>query len=286
MKSLSPALLSALSDDVLTLATCFRLRRTDGVVMGFTNSDMDISIDGLTYYARHGLSHSAIDTARDLRSNTLDIQGILSDDRITSDDLLSGVYDHARVDIVIINRANIPQTLNTTDVLWLHTSFIAEIRLEDGQFIAELKSLTDLLTLEHLPLYSPTCRVARFGNSACGVSLTPYTKTYTVSVVDDASHFFHHGVFEENSYFQYGLVIFLTGLNATIERSVTFYDNGRFTLQAPLFKPIAVGDSFKAIKGCDRRFKTCRDVFHNGANFKGEPPHLLPGIDRLFNVTD
>jgi hypothetical protein len=42
-----------------------------------------------------------------------------------------------------------------------------------------------------------------------------------------------------------------------------------------------VGDAFVATRGCDRQFSTCRDVFNNVKNFRGEPPHLLPGEDKI-----
>ena len=55
---------------------------------------------------------------------------------------------------------------------------------------------------------------------------------------------------------------------------------GTFTLQLPMPKNIVTGNSFRAIRGCDRRFDTCKNVFNNVNNFRGYPH--LPGLDEML----
>jgi uncharacterized phage protein (TIGR02218 family) len=50
-------------------------------------------------------------------------------------------------------------------------------------------------------------------------------------------------------------------------------------LEAPV-RPIAVGDGFSVVAGCDKRLETCRNRFGNVANFRGFPH--IPGQDTVI----
>ena len=44
MKTLSPALAAHMDGEVTTLATCWKLKRRDGVILGFTDHDTDVVV--------------------------------------------------------------------------------------------------------------------------------------------------------------------------------------------------------------------------------------------------
>lgn len=54
---------------------------------------------------------------------------------------------------------------------------------------------------------------------------------------------------------------------------------GQFDLQLSMAHPIAVGDTFEAVAGCDKLLATCRDRFQNVINMRAAPH--LPGRDAL-----
>jgi hypothetical protein len=54
MKTISTALAEHLAGDVTTLATCWKITRRDGVVLGFTDHVRDLDVDGVTYRAASG----------------------------------------------------------------------------------------------------------------------------------------------------------------------------------------------------------------------------------------
>ena len=54
MKTVSAALAQHLAGDVTTLATCWKITRRDGVVLGFTDHVRDLDVDGVTYRAASG----------------------------------------------------------------------------------------------------------------------------------------------------------------------------------------------------------------------------------------
>lgn len=66
--------------------------------MGFTSHDEDLFFDGVNYEATTGFEPSVVDTTADMSVDNLDVEGMLSDDRITEDDIAAGLYDFAKND--------------------------------------------------------------------------------------------------------------------------------------------------------------------------------------------
>lgn len=285
MKSFNAGFLAHIQGEVTTLATCYKVVRNDGTVKGFTSLDDSIVIDGITYVASTGFTQSTYEETSDLRVNNLDIQGIISSPDITEDDLLSGKYAQASCDIFIVNYKNLPADLtDKTLIKWVCSGFLGEVRLTDGQFVVEFRSLSQLLSVNQLDLYSPRCRVKRFGNSQCKKSLTSFTFSYTVASIVSSTSFTHSSTAQADNYFQNGIIKFTTGPNDDLELVCKTYKSGVITLVEPPYFPVAVGHTFRAIRGCDRKFETCRDTFSNVKNFRGEPNTLLPGTDTITKV--
>ena len=281
MKNIAPELLSHLQQSVTTLATCFKITRDDGVVLGFTSLDRNLIIDNLIYQSTDSLLSSAIESTADFTPDNLDIQGILSHDFINETDLLSGLYDDATVDVFRVNYNYLPNNLTDKRILWLRRAIIGSVAFENGTFVAELRGLAEKLKKTHLDLFSPTCRVRRLGDNKCGVNTSQYTNNHSVTVTNNDNKSFTASNTQANDYYRLGIIKWKSGYNKGREAVVKAYNNGSFTLTLPCPFPIKIGDSFTATKGCDRQFSTCLNVFNNIKNFRGEPPHLLPGEDKI-----
>lgn len=80
-----------------------------------------------------------------------------------------------------------------------------------------------------------------------------------------------------DGWFEAGVAIFETGLNAGVARDVLGWvqSTRTLTLFLPLPFPAAAGDVLRIQPGCDKRLATCRDRFANRLNFRGEP--WVPG---------
>ena len=80
-----------------------------------------------------------------------------------------------------------------------------------------------------------------------------------------------------DGWFEHGVAIFETGLNAGVARDVLAWTQATRTLALflPLPFPAVAGDVVRLQPGCDKRLPTCRDRFANRLNFRGEPH--LPG---------
>lgn len=73
-----------------------------------------------------------------------------------------------------------------------------------------------------------------------------------------------------NLYVQ-GTVIGLTGSNAGSSRTIADIEAGSIYTKLAFLSPVAAGDQFRLLPGCDRTLATCTNVFNNAAHFGGFP---------------
>ena len=274
MKSASPALAAHLAGEVTTLATCWRLERADGWVRGFTDHDRELVVDGLTYVASTGFLPSAIKTASDLSVDNLDVDGFLDDAALRAEDLIAGLFDGARIEVFIVNWADLGQGR-----LLLRKGFLGEIKRADQRFSAEIRGLSNRLQQTAGKLYSRLCRVD-LGSSECGVTLGPRTDTYAVTQVM-AADTVRIVTARATGFFTFGKATFTTGANAGAVNEVLLHDGQTIRLFVPMPRPIVVGDQIVLVAGCDKTPETCNAKFANILNFRGEPH--IPGNDKVFS---
>lgn len=274
MKPTTPALAAHLAGEVTTLATCWRLERADGWVRGFTDHDRELVVDGLTYVASTGFLPSAIKTASDLSVDNLDVDGFLDDAALRAEDLIAGLFDGARIEVFIVNWADLGQGR-----LLLRKGFLGEIKRADQRFSAEIRGLSNRLQQTAGKLYSRLCRVD-LGSSECGVALGPRTDTYAVTQVI-AADTVRIVTARATGYFTFGKATFTTGANAGAVNEVLLHDGQTIRLFVPMPRPIVVGDQIVLVAGCDKTPETCNAKFANILNFRGEPH--IPGNDKVFS---
>ncbi len=276
MKTISASLKNHLQQDVTTLATCWKITRRDGTVMGFTDHDKNLAVSGVNYLAATGFTPTSIESSSSLSVDNLDVEGVLDSSAITEEDLLAGRYDFAQVDVFMVNHADVSQ-----GTLSLRTGWLGEISVKGSQFVAEIRGIAQHLSQSVGALYAPACR-ASLGDSRCKVALVPHTKTGTVTAVNGAGIFTDGTRTDVAGYFAGGVVTFTSGDNVGLSMEVKEFAAGKFILALALPHAIAVGDGYSAIAGCDKRLETCIGRFGNALNFRGEPH--VPGSDRLFET--
>lgn len=284
MKTLPPDLALHLPSTTTTLCTLWRVARQDGIVLGFTDHDCDIEVDGLIYRASSSAySRTAIANSASLAVDNLDIEAILSSDAITAEDLRAGLYDHAEINVSLVNWA-----APADGAVLLRRGWLGEVRIADGVFVAEIRGLAQALTRAAVELYTADCR-AQLGDSRCGLDLAAWTDTGTVTSVADPRRAFTATLSTGRAagFHSGGQITWTSGNNAG--RAIEVKSHGSddaFTLFLPMARPIQAGDTFTVVSGCDKQLATCRDKFANLVNFRGEP--YVPGLDYLTrtpNVT-
>ncbi len=280
MKNISSALQSHLDGELTTLAYLVKVTRTDGVIKGFTTHDRDIVTGGITYKADGAFTPSAIASSAGLATDNLEITGILDSSDITEPDIIAGRYDFARVDIYACNWADLTQGL-----IPLRRGWLGNVVHAATHYVAELRGLHDLLQRPVGETYTPECRFD-LGDRNCGVNLAALTTSGSVTNVTNAALFSDSAQTAADGYFNYGMMIWLSGANAGLKMEIKNWTSATqsFELWLPMPNAILVHDTYSVIPGCDKRFVTCKNKFANGLNFGGFP--YIPGIGNILKYPD
>ena len=275
MRSISAGLKAHIGEEVTTLATCWLIKRRDGVALGFTTHDRPLAIDGVYYRAVAGFTPSAVESSNALDVDNLDVDGVLDSAALSRADLLNGCYDRASVVVFMVNWADLAQ-----GKLILKTGTIGDVSARDQEFTAEVRGLTQALQADVGELFSPECR-ADLGDHRCKLNLRGFRVLGTVTSAADSESFADTARGEADGWFDYGTLAWLTGANAGRETEIKAFAGGSFTLVDAMPGPIAAGDRYRAQAGCDKRFATCTAKFANTLNFRGEPH--VPGQDAVLD---
>ncbi len=292
MKTISAALAAHFGQEATTLATLWRVVRTDGTVFAFTDHDQDLvypagSPTGDTYRAAGGYRRTAIETTAALNVDNLDIDGVLDDDGITEADLRAGRWDYAAVQISVVNWADL-----TMGAMRLRTGRLGEVNAGRFEFRAELRGMMQQLQQSVGRLYGVLCD-ADFGDARCGIVLTgsptsPWVKTGSVTRVTSNRVFADSARVEAEGFFDYGKITFTSGENAGLSMEVKTFAyvgspaEGQIALQLPMPYTVAIGDAYTMQAGCKKRFaEDCRDTYDNAVNHRGFPH--VPGSDQVVS---
>jgi uncharacterized phage protein (TIGR02218 family) len=258
--------------ELTSIAFCWRVERRDGVAIGCTSHDRDLSIDGLVYRASPGMLPSAVSLSDGFEASALDVAGALTSDAITEADLAAGRWDGAGVVLFMVS-----WEAPDGEQLPLARGELGDISLTGQGFTAELKGMTAALDRPVVEQTSPECR-AELGDARCRVDMAGRVRiTAVAGVIDEET--FDVGVAGADGAYAYGRLRWISGENSGLESPVLTSVGARLTLREPPPRAARIGDLVEISEGCDRAFATCTARFANALNFRGEPH--LPGIDLL-----
>lgn len=288
MKNISVNLASHLAGEVLTVATCWKVTRSDGLVLGFTDYSSDLIVSSVTYRAATGYTASNVESSSALSVDNLEIGSFLDDETITESDLIAGVWNHAVVEIFRVNYLSIGD-----GTISVRKGHLGEIRVTGNGFVGELRGMMQILQQTIGAVYSPSCRANLFdsrcapgGSLAGGGTQASLTVSGQVTTATSQAVFVDTSRTEASGYFQGGKVTWTGGspggYNSGLAMEIKSWDlaTKTFTLMLPMTRSITVGDTYTAIPGCLKRFTTdCVTKFANGVNFRGEPH--VPGLDAI-----
>jgi len=99
MRKLDVALKEHLEGDATSLCYCWILTRADGLVSGFTDHDDPLLIEEIVCQAVSGFQPTEAVSSLGLAPDNQDVEGALSSESISEEDLHAGKYDDARIDI-------------------------------------------------------------------------------------------------------------------------------------------------------------------------------------------
>lgn len=265
-----------------TLCRCWAITRRDGVEYGFTDHDMELSFEGVSFKANSGLSALALQQTTGLSVDNTEAIGALTDTAVREEDIFAGRFDGAEVRAWLVNWDN-PNTR------WLQfRGSIGELRRAGGAFHAELRGLTEALNRPLGRIYQKPC-TAVLGDTDCGFQLdTPgYFDERPVEQIDNSRVFRWRGFrgFEPN-WFERGRLILTSGgasgLSGIVKRDSFDGEYRIIELWEAIRSEIAEGDVVRLEAGCDKRMKTCQLKFANLLNYQGFPD--IPSEDWVMSV--
>lgn len=264
--------MSIVEADLTSIAFCWRLERVDGVTIGFTSHDRDLTIGHLRYRAAPGMLPSAVSLSDGFDADSLDVSGALTSEAIRERDLMAGRWDGAAVHLFMADWTDLAAA-----PVPLARGVLGDVGLKGRGFEAELKGPTALLERPVVEQTSPECR-ATLGDKRCRVDMAARVTVTRVTQVLDGDRVEVEAAAAGNAY-AYGRLRWLSGANAGLAGDIMSSAGTEIQLrEAPVFAA-AVGDLVELSEGCDRSFATCRMRFANAINFRGEPH--LPGNDLL-----
>lgn len=258
-------------DELETVATFWCIARADGVMLGFTSHDRDLWFDGVLHRAAPGMLPSAIRRSSGVTGDSAEVEGALTHDALTEEDLANGRFDGARIAIGAVDWQTLERAV-------LYRGEVGAIGEEAGKFTAELRSAKALLEADPIPRTSPTCR-APFCGPGCTLSAAKFTHEAALTAVDFEANRVEFAGGPSATDMRDGFLRWLDGPQAGLKMEVVGIDGDGLVLDIALDPALAIGTRALLREGCDHTIATCHSRFANSANFQGEP--YLPGNDLL-----
>ena len=280
MKDLAASLQAHLDEGTTTLAWCWKIIRSDGEVMGFTDHDRALTFAGITFEPESGFAASEIRGSSDLAVDSQDAEGVLTSDRITEADILDGRWDNATVEVWRVNWQAVGQRV------LMRRGSIGELRRGRMSFVAEVRGMAHVLGQTVGRAYQGTCDAA-LGDGRCGVNIAGSAYSGAGAVIDvlrDRAFTAGGLAAFSNGWFAFGMLEWTSGANSGRRAEVMLHDraSGIVTLtllEGPVYS-ITPSASFTIRAGCDKRSATCQAKFANILNFRGFPH--IPGQDTVI----
>jgi hypothetical protein len=200
MKVIDSTLDTHMQGITTSMTTCWKLKRTDGVIIAATSLDIDVPFDlvddgesdGLLIYKSDtGFNRTALESTADFKVGNMEIQGIIESTTITKEDIRAERYDFAQVWIFQVNWKNL-----THKEIKLQTGFLGRISIHDNLFVAEFRDLLELflneigdIVVEECPvdLFDSKCKVIEVPTNWQGTTAVTETNTADASIGDYVS---------------------------------------------------------------------------------------------------
>ena len=162
MRAVPEGLADGIEGGAASLCHAWILTRTDGAVLGFTDHDRDLVVDGVTCRAASGWTAGAAETAAGFAPGMAAAVGGFDDDGLSEVDLAAGLYDGARVECRVVDWSAPGLSVR----LW--RASVVAAKAEGGTFTLELEGPLAALDRVVGRTFARSCDAA-FGDARCGV---------------------------------------------------------------------------------------------------------------------
>lgn len=286
--SISPALKAHYAQGSTTISRQWRLERPDGLVVTVTTCTRNLLIGGEIYQSKDGVNPMALQQSADGAVQNTEILGMLSEDFATAEEIIGGLWDNTFVTVFEVNYRDL-----TMGTAMLFSGWIGRQEVGRSTFKAELRSLAQAMQQPAGRTYGPLCP-ATLGDEECQVDVEAMRFTSTLTAVTSRRTFTDTAAVQAADWFGAGLLRVEEGAYSGTQMEVYSFSAGVYVLALPLPFDPAVGMAYSVIPGCRKRHERgarnpagtsdCIDKFNNIVNFRGFPPPMFPGNNRIIGL--
>lgn len=280
MKATGAALLAHCALGTTTLSLLVKLTRKDGLVLGVTDYDQDITYGGITYARTLSVNASEMVATAALDVDNFNVNGFLDVLGLDEGDIAAGLWDFCEVRTYRVNRADLTMGDEKLTRGWL-----GELSTEGNAFSNEVRSLTQKLQSRIVELVSETCAAELF-DARCKVvkqeGVNQFSGSVVTAVTSPQRAFTCAALASAVDFFTNGYVVWTSGLNEGLAKEIKKDDGGgALHLTEAMPYAIEVGDECTVFAGCMKRFnEDCIAKHDNAENFRGYPQ--VPGNDAVL----
>lgn len=254
-------------------AVLMKITRKDGQVFAYTDHDLPLTVDGVTYTPAPGIQRINLTSTVDDRVSNQEFAAGWVD--APEDDLLSGKFDDAQVDTMICSwehpeyGAFVVDKGNLGIIQWTADGFRGDVQ-------SHMRQLQRNIAFT----YTAACRHRLFSQfdpttiGACTVNRSSFTFASAVTKVTQDRLIFECSLAQADGFCSSGTIVWTSGANAGLKGMIKKHTVGSVAvieLYLPAQNAIAVGDNFDITAGCDKTLATCKSKFNNVVNFGGFP---------------
>ena len=167
MRAVPAELADRVESGAVSLCHAWVLTRTDGAVLGFTDHDRDLVVEGVTCRAASGWTAGAAETAAGFSPGQAAAVGGFDDAALSEADLAAGLYDGARVECRMVDWSEPSLSMR----LW--SARVAAAKAEGGAFTLALEGPLAALDRVAGRTFGRSCDAA-FGDARCGVDVAAF----------------------------------------------------------------------------------------------------------------
>lgn len=276
MKSASPALIALLDANQFLFADLYTITTINDVVYRYTNYDYPLIVAGHTYSA-DGLiiQRSSVKVATGIEVDTLDVSIYATEDTTLGDHpfmhiMHNGGLDGARFTLQRVFMSEDLPTDTSAGTITLFDGRISEVEFSRHEAKLTVSSDLELLNIQ-LPrnVYQAACLNTLF-DAQCGVLASSYEAALEV-LSDSTTTRIECDMSQPQGYYNKGVIVFTSGANAGVKRTVKQHVSGALIIALPLKAVPDAGDEFVVYPGCDKTMATCQNRFDNLTKFRGFP---------------
>jgi uncharacterized phage protein (TIGR02218 family) len=244
---------------------CWYIQLLNGEQLRFTNHDSDITVEGRTYVADAAFTYKSVAKNSELSKEDNEIFGIINDKYFKQEDIINGKLDNVYIEIFLVSASDLDG-----NKLIINQGYINNIKITDNKFVANISSIQNKLNKKITHSFSQRCR-AQFCDKKCTLQEDNYTFHGEITALVSHNIFNDSKRNEENFYFNFGKITFLSGTNSGLCFQIKNFIDNKIELILPRTNRLEIGDRYSIIAGCDKYFSSCINKFNNALNFRGEP---------------